>query len=166
MICYHPYIYMLYPTLKDEQLLYITVMINCSVPVVPQNGLYIPVLPTYRSGSNIQLFCNSGFELEGIAAQTCKQDGTWTTAVHSCKGNGWVRNIFFCKLPDTQVARHTRPEGHLMVWATVLFVGLKEGYPLYSPYGCRHNPSETWLVEQQALKNLNGQGHLRKVKFQ
>ena len=35
---------------------------------------------------------------------------------------------------------------HPLLW-------LKQGYPLYSPYGCRlgYCPSEAWLVEQKAL---------------
>ena len=44
-----------------------------------------------------------------------------------------------------QVARHTRPEGHFKVWATIVFsrglcyllLGLKQGYPFYSLYRCR-----------------------------
>ena len=61
-----------------------------------------------------------------------------------------------------QVARHTRPEGHFKVWATMIFfqrplppfpIGLKQGYPFYSPYGCRlgYHQSEAWPVEQKAL---------------
>ena len=60
-----------------------------------------------------------------------------------------------------QVARHTRPEGHFKVWATIIFVrgrchlllGLKQGYPFLSPYGCRlgYHQSEAWPVEQKAL---------------
>ena len=36
--------------------------------------------------------------------------------------------------------------------ATML-LGLKQGYPLYSPYGCMlgYYPSEAWLVQQKAL---------------
>ena len=45
-----------------------------------------------------------------------------------------------------QVARHTRPEGHFKVWATIIFfrrpllmppTHWAEGYPFYSPYRCR-----------------------------
>ena len=60
-----------------------------------------------------------------------------------------------------QVARHPRPEGHFKVWAIVIFfrgrchllLGLKQCYPLYSPYGCRlgYHQSEAWPVEQKAL---------------
>ena len=50
-----------------------------------------------------------------------------------------------------QVARHTRPKGHIKVWATMynktnsggrchlhvhVLLGLKQGYPFYSPYRC------------------------------
>ena len=57
-----------------------------------------------------------------------------------------------------QVASQTRPEGHFKVWATIIFprgcclllLGLKQGYPFYSPYGCRlgYHQSESWPVEQ------------------
>ena len=61
-----------------------------------------------------------------------------------------------------QVARHTKPEGHFKVWATIfllfrgrchVLLGLKQGYPLNSPYGCRlgYHQSEVWPVEQKAL---------------
>ena len=73
--------------------------------------------------------------------------------------NSWLIYFSFCFY--MQVARHTRPEGHFKVWATINYLsrgryqtllGLKQGYPLYSPYGCRlvYHPSEAWLVEQES----------------
>ena len=61
-----------------------------------------------------------------------------------------------------QVAWHTRPEGHFKAWATItifsrgrchLLLGLKQGCPFYSPYGCRlgYYQSKVWPVEQKAL---------------
>ena len=52
--------------------------------------------------------------------------------------------LFFIFFIFMQVARHTRPEGHFKVWATIIYfprgrchllLGLKQGYPFYSPYG-------------------------------
>ena len=69
----------------------------------------------------------------------------------------WQYFFFLCM----QITRHTRPEGHFKVWATTIFsrgschllLGLKQGYPFYSPYGCRlgYHQSEAWQIEQKAL---------------
>ena len=63
-----------------------------------------------------------------------------------------------------QFARHTRPEGHFKVWATIicsssrcchLFLGLKQGIPplqsIRMLHRLRYPQSEAWLVEQKAL---------------
>ena len=60
-----------------------------------------------------------------------------------------------------QVARHTRPEGDSRCGLQLflsrgpchLLLGLKQGYPFYSPYECRlgYHQSEAWSVEQKAL---------------
>ena len=61
--------------------------------------------------------------------------------------------ILLCKSPE--------PEGHFKVWATIIFsrgrchllLGMKQGYPFYSPYECRlgYHQSKAWPVEQKAL---------------
>ena len=55
-----------------------------------------------------------------------------------------------------QVARYTIRCGLKLFFSggsCHLLLGLKQGYPLYSPYGCRlrYHQSEAWLVEQKAL---------------
>ena len=87
--------------------------------------------------------------------------------VNSSPGKKWINKrscIFFFLFFFSffmQVARHTRPDGHFKVWATIiffqrllqLFLGLKRGYPFYSPYGCRlgYHQFKAWSAEQKAL---------------
>ena len=58
-----------------------------------------------------------------------------------------------------QVARHTWPEGHFKVWATIIFFQrllpprAETGLPLLQFNGCRlrYHQFEAWPVEQKVL---------------
>ena len=65
-------------------------------------------------------------------------------------------DFLFCKSPDTQGLKATSRCGlqlFLSRGRCHLLLGLKQGYPFYSPYGCRlgYHQSEAWPVEQKAL---------------
>ena len=65
-------------------------------------------------------------------------------------------SIFFNASRQAQVLKATSRCGLQFIFARGrchLLLGLKQGYPLYSPYGCRlgYHQSEAWLVEQKAL---------------
>ena len=73
--------------------------------------------------------------------------------------NCFINFLFLCKSPDTQGLKATSRRGlqqtffQRAVCHLHVLLGLKQGYPLYSPYGCRlgYHPLEAWLAEQEAL---------------
>ena len=82
------------------------------------------------------------------------------------KGQGIFSSFFLM-----QVARHTRPEGHFKVWATIilsrgrchLLLGLKQGYPFKGPVT---QAPITITIKMHALDWLNEHGRILRGAFQ
>jgi hypothetical protein len=63
-------------------------VIYCQIPVVPQNGIFSPVVNRVSQGEGLEVVCEQGYSIVGDANINCQDDGAWDHPVAVCELEG------------------------------------------------------------------------------
>ena len=79
-------------------------IVTCSTPDIPEDGSIEPANGPYDQGQQVVFNCDSGFQLRGVPAVECQQDGTWTDNSPICIKGYFSLIIIILNIFSIQVA--------------------------------------------------------------
>ena len=111
--------------------------VTCPTPKLLKHGTMNDIEQMYLPGSVIHYSCDVGFEMEGKASRTCREDGTWTGHTPECK------NIRCHKPKEVKHGKYNAIDKAFMYGAIAMYA-CNEGFQLDGPVRRMCSEDKTW----------------------
>ncbi|XP_072019512.1 sushi, von Willebrand factor type A, EGF and pentraxin domain-containing protein 1-like isoform X5 [Amphiura filiformis] len=113
--------------------------VSCPTPDIPEDGGISPATGSYDQGQQVVFNCDSGFQLRGVPAVVCQQDGSWSKESPFCLKEN-------CPPPDVPENGKVVPYGNIPFGLNVTFE-CDRGFRLEGTRQAMCLPTLIWNME-------------------